>query len=524
MLYCQFPRPPARQAHAALIVFALIAAGWWPSSLAAASGDIVLYATDVTTFKGAWTRTLSTTGAGGQLMKSIDSGWSINTALASPQNYFEASFEAPANVAYHLWLRLRATGNSRKSDSVMVQLSDGLTIAGSPVWRTGSTSALIVNLEPCDSCGVSGWGWADSAWWSGQNPVLKFAATGKHTIRVQTREDGVQIDQIVLSPATYLNAAPGATKNDTTIVAKSTALATTALATTAATEVVLYAGEASRRAGNWSLYSDTSAALGKRNGSRDYGWAMASAPSTTPADVLEWTFNAVAGIRYRTWLRLRAANNSVGNDSVWVQFSDAVDSARVAKYRLGTASGLAVVLEDCSGCGVSNWGWQRRAWWTSDTGDVYFLTSGTKTLRVQTREDGASIDQVVLSPSKFVNSSPGSVRNDAIMVNRNGTTTLIGTTTSSTSYPQTLTFMPSVDHATAVLSYILEVFPAGTSPSTAKAAGTLNLGKPNVVSGAITANIGATLQALPSGSYFATVKAVNAAGTSRSAPSNTFSR
>jgi hypothetical protein len=38
---------------------------------------------------------------------------------------------------------------------------------------------------------------------------------------VQLREDGLAIDQIVLSPQTYLNNAPGATKNDTTILAKS---------------------------------------------------------------------------------------------------------------------------------------------------------------------------------------------------------------------------------------------------------------------------------------------------------------
>jgi hypothetical protein len=37
-------------------------------------------------------------------------------------------------------------------------------------------------------------------------------------VRVQTREDGLSIDQIVLSPATYLATAPGALKNDTTIL------------------------------------------------------------------------------------------------------------------------------------------------------------------------------------------------------------------------------------------------------------------------------------------------------------------
>jgi hypothetical protein len=38
---------------------------------------------------------------------------------------------------------------------------------------------------------------------------------------VQIREDGVSIDQIVLSSGRYLNAAPGSLKNDTTILAAS---------------------------------------------------------------------------------------------------------------------------------------------------------------------------------------------------------------------------------------------------------------------------------------------------------------
>ncbi len=49
---------------------------------------------------------------------------------------------------------------------------------------------------------------------------LEFATSGSHTIRIQTREDGLSIDQIVLSSSRYLAAPPGANKNDPTIVAK----------------------------------------------------------------------------------------------------------------------------------------------------------------------------------------------------------------------------------------------------------------------------------------------------------------
>jgi hypothetical protein len=51
-------------------------------------------------------------------------------------------------------------------------------------------------------------------------PVIYFAATGPQTIRIQQREDGLSIDQIVLSPSTWLNTSPGALKNDATVIGK----------------------------------------------------------------------------------------------------------------------------------------------------------------------------------------------------------------------------------------------------------------------------------------------------------------
>ncbi len=108
--------------------------------------------------------------------------------------------------------------------------SDAQTTGGSAVYRIGTTGGLVVNLEDCSGCGESGWGWQDGVYWMSQSTTIKFANAGSHTIRVQTREDGVQIDQIVLSPTTYLTASPGRTSNDSTIVSLSgaTAASTTA--------------------------------------------------------------------------------------------------------------------------------------------------------------------------------------------------------------------------------------------------------------------------------------------------------
>jgi len=49
-------------------------------------------------------------------------------------------------------------------------------------------------------------------------PAISFEQPGAQTIRVQVKQDGFSIDQIVLSAETFLTVAPGALKNDTTIV------------------------------------------------------------------------------------------------------------------------------------------------------------------------------------------------------------------------------------------------------------------------------------------------------------------
>jgi hypothetical protein len=66
---------------------------------------------------------------------------------------------------------------------------------------------------------LSGWGWQDNGWGVGVlGPLVYFGATGPQRIRVQTREDGLSIDQIVLSPSRYFTQSPGKLKNDTTIL------------------------------------------------------------------------------------------------------------------------------------------------------------------------------------------------------------------------------------------------------------------------------------------------------------------
>jgi hypothetical protein len=117
----------------------------------------------------------------------------------------------------------RPTTTSADNDSVWVQTSGTIDASGAPLYRIGTTSATMVNLEDCSGCTVSGWGWQDNGFGSGvSGPLLTFAGTPgtqvSHTLRIQAREDGISIDQIVLSDTTYLESAPGLPRNDSTIL------------------------------------------------------------------------------------------------------------------------------------------------------------------------------------------------------------------------------------------------------------------------------------------------------------------
>ena len=128
----------------------------------------------------------------------------------SPKNYFELTFTATAGVPYRLWLHGRAEGDDWDNDSVFVQFAGSVTASGSATYRIGTTSATEVNLEECKGCGLAkGWVWQDNGWGKGVlGSEIYFAKTGAQTLRVQTREDGLSIDQIVLSPSTYRKKPP----------------------------------------------------------------------------------------------------------------------------------------------------------------------------------------------------------------------------------------------------------------------------------------------------------------------------
>jgi len=200
-------------------VFDQVAAG--PAPPPTSAGDIVVYANDVpdSAMHGVWTRASDPTSPQGVKLVTPDNG-AASSAMASPADYLDVTFNAAANTPYTLWLRLQALANSKFNDSVWVQFSDA-TAGGAGVFPIGSTDALLVNLATdSTAASLNGWGWQNTAYWLSQPTTVTFATAGPHTLRIQVREDGVQLDQIVLSPNRFRTAAPGAATNDGTIVPK----------------------------------------------------------------------------------------------------------------------------------------------------------------------------------------------------------------------------------------------------------------------------------------------------------------
>ena len=136
-----------------------------------------------------------------------------------------------------------------------------------------------------------------------------------------------------------------------------------------------------------------------------------------PTQAFDLTFQAEAGRGYRLWLRGKALSNSYSNDSVFVQFAGSVDAAGVPTWRIDSTDGSTVILEDCSGCGLSGWGWADNGYGTNVLGPlVYFAATGPQRLRVQMREDGLGIDQVVLSAVRYLQTPPGAAKNDTTIL------------------------------------------------------------------------------------------------------------
>lgn len=182
--------------------------------------EIALHLWAASVISGNWRVTKDPSAAGALKLWNPDVGArALLTPPADPVDYFEVLAWVEPHVPYRLWMRGRADKNRPTNDSVWVQFSGAITPSGEPAYRIGTSSAALVNIEDCDGCGLNEWGWQDNGYGKGAlGPAILFDAPGMQRILVQVGEDGIALDQLVLSPEIYLIASPGSLRRDRTIV------------------------------------------------------------------------------------------------------------------------------------------------------------------------------------------------------------------------------------------------------------------------------------------------------------------
>jgi hypothetical protein len=123
-----------------------------------------------------------------------------------PENDPNVRFTVPvvAGVAYRCWLHMKVAPAKGKSTGnvVYAQFTEAVDAQGKPSLRpkTGSFLTLEGPAKP-------GWAWVSGAR-KPANGLVRFAKSGEVTVRLQAGMEGVGFDQLVLSPARWLEKPP----------------------------------------------------------------------------------------------------------------------------------------------------------------------------------------------------------------------------------------------------------------------------------------------------------------------------
>ncbi len=195
------------------------------------------------------------------------------------------------------------------------------------------TDVLTVNLGEEGNSGISGWGWQDNAFFEFDTGIVQFEKDGSHTIRVQSRERGVAIEQICLVAETDEESLGKALSRDST---ENVDNMYAVINPDAKEMIVIKADDIpdSRVFGCWRKVRDLTAhsdpVIKDTSGFGKSEW-----PLLEPEDYFEADFYARGLIDYHLWVRMKAENDSPSHDSIYVQFNDSINSKGEPIYRIG---------------------------------------------------------------------------------------------------------------------------------------------------------------------------------------------
>ncbi len=182
-----------------------MALGWSavmvPASQAQAP-DVVVYASDLTRRDlsefGFWDDPAS---PGGKLVGTRNTGGNLDPP---PEEDPHVSFKVKvqSGVAYRCWIHMKvgAPRGQSQANKLWVQFTDAVDKENRETLRPGTGSYLTAQgpAQP-------GWAWVGC---DGPEPLISFRTGGEVTVYLQAGMEGVGFDQVVLSPARFLTAAP----------------------------------------------------------------------------------------------------------------------------------------------------------------------------------------------------------------------------------------------------------------------------------------------------------------------------
>lgn len=188
-----------------LASMALLACAAPPDSAAAKAGgapEVVVYMADLP--KNAfyelepWKDAAS---PGGKLVGVTNHGGELDPP---PENDPHVVFKVTVQggVPYRCWLHMKVGKAKGKglANRVYAQFTGAVNASGKDVYKPRTDSYLTLQGPTTE-----GWTWVGAG---GGNGTVTFRSSGTVTVRLQAGMEGVGFDQLVLSPARYLEKAP----------------------------------------------------------------------------------------------------------------------------------------------------------------------------------------------------------------------------------------------------------------------------------------------------------------------------
>jgi hypothetical protein len=178
-----------------------------PGPPASAAPEIIVYASDLADralFEFEFWR--DPTSPGGVAVGTPNEGDDLDPP-PEEDPHVRFKIQVRRGVPYRCWIHMKVGKPKGKSQAnlLYVQFTDAVDSANRPVLRPGTASYLIAG-------GPSRPGWV----WVGCDPPapqapparISFGITGEVTVHIQAGMEGVAFDQVVLSPARFLERPP----------------------------------------------------------------------------------------------------------------------------------------------------------------------------------------------------------------------------------------------------------------------------------------------------------------------------